>query len=105
MNTVISQLSRVIESLEQIKDNQFTIYSALQKMNNQLSTLNNTLDKALLSISKIEKATANIEQNSKIIAYNTERTAYYAKKNAELTNALGYMVALSQESDVYEWKF
>lgn len=95
MNTVISQLSRVIESLEQIKDNQFTIYSALQKMNNQLSTLNNTLDKALLSISKIEKATTNIEQNSKIIAYNTERTAYYAKKNAELTNALGYMVALS----------
>ena len=37
---------------------------------------------------------SKIADNTEVIAYNTEKTAYYAKKNAELTNALGFLVAL-----------
>lgn len=95
MNMIISQLDQVIESLEQIKNNQFLIYSALQTMNAQLSKLNTSMDKAVKSLSNIETDVAHIDETAEIIAYNTERTAYYSQKNAELTNALGYMVALS----------
>ena len=38
---------------------------------------------------------SRIADNTEVIAYNTERTAFYAKKNTELTNALGFMVALN----------
>ena len=95
MNMIVSQLNQVIESLEQIKNNQFLIYSALQTMNAQLSKLNTSMDKAVKSLSNIETDVAHIDETAEIIAYNTERTAYYSQKNAELTNALGYMVALS----------
>jgi hypothetical protein len=37
---------------------------------------------------------AKIADYTQVIAYNTERTAFYSKRNAELTNALGFMVAL-----------
>ena len=52
------------------------------------------MGKALTSIRSIEDNTAHIAQNSDVIAHNTAVTAYYSKVNAELTNALGYMVAL-----------
>lgn len=58
------------------------------------------MEKALTSIQHIEANTTqmsgyleHISQNSDVIAHNTAVTAYYSKVNAELTNALGYMVA------------
>jgi len=97
---VISQLDKVIASLEDIKQNQYMIYQELRNINASLSRLNNTMDTALTSIQGIEANTASmneymehISQNSDVIAYNTAVTAYYGKVNAELTNALGYMVA------------
>lgn len=102
MNTVISQLSDVVASLEEIKNNQFMIYSAITEINLQLSELNYSMDSAVKSLERIKTNTSDmnkylseISDNTKVIAYNTEATAFYAKKNAELTNALGYMVALS----------
>ena len=35
-----------------------------------------------------------LSKNSDVIAHNTAVTAYYSKINAELTDALGFMVAL-----------
>ena len=58
------------------------------------------MTKALTSIQGIEAQTKQmrgylerISQNSDVIAHNTMVTAHYSKVNAELTNALGYMVA------------
>ena len=101
MNMVISQLNQVIESLEEIKQNQYMIYSAIQETNEQLETLNSSTSQMLGALNEInEKATSmesymsKISYNTKVTAYNTEKTAFYAKKNAELTNALGFLVAL-----------
>ena len=115
LNHVITQLAEVINSLEQIKNNQFLIYSQLQSINTGLNSLNAKMNAALISLDSIDgtnKSIAdnidllaknskaivyNIEtlaSNSSIIAYNTEKTAFYAKKNAELTNALGFLIAL-----------
>ena len=97
---IISQLSMVIESLEQVKHNQYMIYSELQNIRSDLADLNCTMNAALKSIQSIDTKTTKmsgqmdrIAENTDVIAHNTAVTAYYSKVNAELTNALGYMVA------------
>ena len=100
-NRVIEQLDTVIDSLDQIKANQYMMYSAICDMREELGELNNTMESALDVLYAIEgntsKAAGHLEaisQSNEIIAYNTAATAYYAKKNAELTDAMGYLVAL-----------
>ena len=99
-NRVIAQLDTVISSLEDIKQNQYMMYEELCSINSSLDSLNYTMDAALKSIRGIEANTnhmseymEHISQNSDVIAHNTAVTAYYSKVNAQLTNALGYMVA------------
>ena len=101
-NRVVAQLDTVISSLEDIKENQYMIYQEMRTTNAMLGRLNTTMDRALSSIQGIESNTTHmneymerIAENSDVIAHNTAVTAYYSKINAELTNALGYMVAFS----------
>lgn len=91
---IIGQLSQVIEQLEEIKETQYMIYSELQTVNNSLNHLNKTMDAALSSIQKMEKDIEHISANTDVIAHNTALTAYYSKLNAELTNSLGFMMAM-----------
>lgn len=100
MNRVIDQLDTVILSLDEIKQNQYLIYHELCNISSSLESLSSSMDKALISIQGIEVKTTSINEhveriskNSDVIAHNTAVTAYYSKINAELTNALGYMVA------------
>jgi len=86
-NLIIDKLETVIDSLETIKNNQYRLYSLIQKTNEHLSEISNKMDIALESLNVIEN-------NTHVIAYNTAKTAYYSKVNAELTNSLGYMLAL-----------
>lgn len=106
-NLIIGQLSQVIESLEQVKGNQYMIYSELKNINQNIEVLNSTMNSALQTLRKISYSaekmenhlenisenTEKIAQNTSVIAYNSEVTAYYSKLNAELTNSLGYLVA------------
>lgn len=107
-NRVIEQLDTVIDSLEQIKSNQYMMYSAMCSMKKELAQLNDTMNSALTAIYSIENSASDaviqlegisqigttIAKNSDVIAHNTAAAAYYAKKNAELTDAMGYLVAL-----------
>lgn len=95
------RLNTIITKLDEIKENQFVIYNKLRDIDNSLSTLNNTMQKAVSSLDTISKNTSdmnvyldNISKNTAVIAHNSAVTAYYSKVNAELTNALGFMVAL-----------
>lgn len=101
-NMMISQLSQVITSLDKIQQNQFVIYSAIQESNRNLAKLNNSMNSAVSALNSIDITTKNmnstmekIAEHTAISAYNSSVTAFYSKKNAELTNALGYMIALS----------
>ena len=94
-NMVVEQLSQVIESLEQIKQNQFMIYSAINDINCQLEYLNTSMDSAVSSLKTVNQHLENLEDTAAVIAHNTKITAFYSKKNAELTDALGFMMALN----------
>ncbi len=98
---IISQLDEVIVSLDQIKKNQYMIYNKLNEMSRILSSLSNSMESAAGSLSEIKINTDNmstylksIDTNTAVIAHNSAVTAYHSKVNAELTNALGFMVAL-----------
>lgn len=98
---IISQLDEVIVSLDQIKKNQYMIYNKLNEMSRILSSLSNSMKSAAGSLSEIKINTDNmstylksIDTNTAVIAHNSAVTAYHSKVNAELTNALGFMVAL-----------
>ncbi len=84
----------IVEKLDEIKRTQNMIHGELQKVNSNLKQLNNTLSQALTSIQSIEIGIANISANTDVIAHNTAVSAYYSKLNAELTDSMGYLVAL-----------
>lgn len=90
---IIGRLDQITETLEQIRDNQYTLYSEMKKTNTHLSNLQYTMDEVVSGIDGMKAELKDISENTKVIAYNTEVTAYYTKMTAELTNAMGYMVA------------
>ena len=94
-NLIITQLDKVIDSLEKIKENQYLLYTSMQYIGSQLNDLNMTTSAVLSSVRKIEKNTEEIVSSLDVISYNTKKAAYYSKVNAELTNSLGYMIALN----------
>ena len=79
--------------MEKIKQNQYMIYSELRSINSRLSSLNSTMNAALNSIRNIDAKMGKVVETSEMIAHNTSVGAHYSKMNAQLTNALGYMVA------------
>lgn len=101
-NIIIDKLDDIIVSLEELKQNQYVICSEMQNINATLNLMEANLALATDAIVHIEENVEDmsafmehISKNTDVIAYNTTKTAYYSKLNAELTNALGYMVALS----------
>ena len=95
------RLNTIITKLDEIKENQFIIYNKLRDIDSSLNALNNTMATAVSSLDTISKNTSDmkvylddISKNTAVIAHNSAVTAYYSKVNAELTNALGFMVAL-----------
>lgn len=115
-DVVIGKLDVIIDSLEDIKENQYYIYNELQTANSNLALINtqllfnnvvqaaqlekldsivNNMEEIAYNTEKIARNTEETARNAEEIACNTEVAAFYSKKNAELTDALGFMVALS----------
>ena len=76
-NIIIGQLDQIIDQLEQIKQNQYMLYSELKETNT-------TLKEVSRDVSSIMKATKAIEENSYL-------TAQYAKITAKNTEAIKYI--------------
>lgn len=100
-NLIISKLTDIEKSLKKIEQSQYMICSQLAEMNRTLTQMNDTMEAAYFAMGDIQADTkdmreymAQISGNTKVMAHNTAVTAYYAKLNAELTDALGFMVAL-----------
>lgn len=117
-NEIICQLVNINNSLEQIKANQFLLYTELVQINDNLKSIQNLLydisnfldsisDKLDTSFESFSECLSNISSNTGAIvtntaigasgsilsAYYSKINAQYAAKNAELTDALGYLVA------------
>ena len=108
-NQVISQLGKVLNSLEQIKANQYTAYTQLTTVNNNLMNLNTVTLSALNMIgSRMDAAETmilaasdsstrlldEIRTCSEVAAYNTAASAYYSKKNATLSTTMLFLESI-----------
>lgn len=94
-NTIIAKLDVVIEKLEEIKNTQYMLCNALEKINSSLTKIDEKMDKACVALEKISNSVANIEnradeiaKNTAVIAYNTETTAFYSKMTASISAAM-----------------
>ena len=101
-NLIIPQLNQILESLEQIKKNQFTVYNELQAIKVAINDLAYSMDRLGDSLKYIKCDTTDmkdylntVSQNSSVIAHNTAVAAHYSKIYAELTNSRGYLIALN----------
>ena len=111
---IITKLSDVLTSLDKIQDNQYMLYQQMSDVNKGVNALNESMKSVVSSLAhiattgdemknylrSIHSDTSSISTNVKSISENTEITAhyskvsaFYAKRNAELTDALGYMTA------------
>lgn len=93
-NIIIGKLDDITNSLEEIKQNQFMIYSELKSINSNISKLDDSMNKILGKVTEIGTNVEAIRNSTEIMEENSKIAAYYSKKNAELTNAMGYLVAL-----------
>lgn len=87
-NIIINKLDAIGDSLEQIKGNQYMLYSQLSQINTELSSLNATTTAMLNGV----RASAEIFlEHSAVIAHNSAVSAYYAKLNAEIASSDRYI--------------
>lgn len=93
-NSVIEQLEYINEKLNQIKSNQYMLYQAIQSAGSQLSLLNRAAEKMTSELRTMNSTFDNIRECAAVTAYNTATTAYYSKMNAQLTDSLGYLIAM-----------
>ena len=91
--TIISQLSQVAGSIDQLKATQFLIWEQLQKNNQQQEQLNSLMNIALPTLgTRIE----TIVNSNNVIAYNSAVAAYYSQINAEIASSARYIEMVSQ---------
>jgi len=100
-NTIICRLDKIISSLEQIRQTQYSIYTEIKEANQHLSKIENQLvlnnklqNESLTQLKEICKNTEGITEQLQEISFNTEVTAFYSKQTKGLMDALGYMIAL-----------
>lgn len=114
-NEIITKLSSIENSLEEIKGCQYLLYSELKGMNKTLRTINGTMKDAVNLLYRINMSSAEMQSMLQDVSKNTEEiasdmkdvvtnteitahysaiTAHYAKMNCQLTNSLGFMIAL-----------
>lgn len=87
-NIIINKLDAIGDSLEQIKGNQYMLYSQLSQINTELSSLNATTTAML---NGIRDTTEIFLEHSAVIAHNSAVSAYYAKINAEIASSDRYI--------------
>ena len=114
-NEIIAKLSTIVSSLESIKENQFILYEKMCEINQNSKLLQSSLqmvEKELMDNNKILSSTNNstirmatvingvasnvdvIACNSAITAHNAMITAHNSKVNADMTGALGFLMAM-----------
>lgn len=100
-NIIIDKLDKVISELESIKQNQFLLYTVLDDINNGVKNLSTQFQEIMVwaneatkSLESSAQSLHRIEQSTAAAAYYSAKTAEYTRRNTELTNALGFLIAL-----------
>lgn len=87
-NLIIGKLDKIISQLEEIKQNQYILYTELKKTNSITSSIYQDTENILNSVEKIGDTVQNIAHSSYI-------TSYCAQVTAQNTQALKYIALIN----------
>lgn len=90
-HTIIGKLDQIIDSLEQIKRNQYSTYQLLQSIEVNTAMLNSSMDDMLDSMKEANGRLSNIEQNTQDAAYYSHKAACYSAITAAETATSTYL--------------
>lgn len=92
---IINRMDKIIDSLCEIKENQYFIYNQIELVNKSLKSINEQLlvNNVLQTVQV--KELREIINNTDDLVYNTNVTAYYAQKSANYTQAIAFMHLLN----------
>lgn len=96
-HTIIGKLDQILDSLEQIKRNQYSTYQLLQSIEENTTMLNNSMDDMLGSMKEANGRLSNIEQNTQDSAYYSHKAAYYSAITAAETSTSAYLALCAGE--------
>lgn len=113
---IMDRISDITASLEELRENQNFLYQQVAEANNGIQILNQSMGKVVTHLAKmnakadrmsrqlaalddktsnLESTVATVAENAEIAAHYSQISAFYAKRNAELTDALGYLIAFN----------
>ncbi len=78
MQIIITKLSDIIERLDRIEDNQYTIAVAIRQSQQEISNLSNVVQQQAITLSNIENDTIVSNYYNRIIEMNTSYLAWLA---------------------------
>ena len=88
-NVIISQLDRIGSQLEDIKANQYLLYTEVKKTNE-------LVEGVVGELKDVNKGISDLRSKAGEIAKNTRTSAYYAEITAKNTEALKYIELVTQ---------
>ena len=87
-NLIIERLDKIIDSLEVIKENQYALYSELERTNEILNGISSDMRELVSTVRRIEITANRIEDAVHI-------TNYYTQVTAQNTKALKYIALIN----------
>lgn len=110
LDRIISQLDFIVANLEQIKRNQFMLYSAVQESNQRLSQITGAIGDMSASLDNIYNSTSQLNENAAqlnthIIELQKDSalTAYYVERTQKELAYMNRMDYLSGRNDDVFW--
>lgn len=88
---VIGKLDKIVNSLEQIKQNQFNTYQILESIEINTSMMNASMDKMLENIGSMQQSIGDIAQSAQNSEYYNQKTAYYSEVAAREASTLSFI--------------
>lgn len=94
-NAIIDKLDVISDQLSVLQANQYALYAAVEGIGARLDSMSDTLDSILRETRATKNSVQNLEAKAATLVKNSSEIAYWSKKNAELTDSLGYLIAFT----------
>lgn len=95
LDVVSDKLDVISDQLSAIQANQYTLYRAVEGIGERLDSMSGALSSILDEARATSAATRDLSAKATALVRNSAEIAYWTRKNAELTDSLGYLIAFT----------
>ena len=95
LDVVSDKLDAISDQLSSIQASQYVLYKAVEGIGERLDSISGTLESILDETSATKGAVQDLSSKTAALVRNSAEIAYWSRKNAELTDSLGYLIAFT----------